>query len=242
MKRIDKDLEFLLSCNNEDLRILCDILTFTNDGKYRLTEKLTKTDAYLINYPDHMTGMVDKIAEEILRCGSNSVSTLLRSGLPDTYEDVLRRVCKILHVDISKERSAAGMEQRLLEKTFQITMERMTERELRELAEKAGIRKKSLNKQVLLAALLFAMKRNRRVLWDVFTFISSRALSLMGGRGLTILGTAIFPRTLGILTGPVGTIVLTVWTIWDLAAPAYRVVVPAVIQVAIMRLSASEMK
>ena len=42
-------------------------------------------------------------------------------------------------------------------------------------------------------------------------------------------------RSLGILTGPVGMAALTGWTVWDIAGPAYRVTIPAVLQIAMMR-------
>ena len=33
----DKDLAFLATCNNEDLRTLCDILTYNNKGEVRMS-------------------------------------------------------------------------------------------------------------------------------------------------------------------------------------------------------------
>ena len=38
----DKDLVFLASCQNDDLRTLCDILTYNNKGEIRLSEQLTE--------------------------------------------------------------------------------------------------------------------------------------------------------------------------------------------------------
>ena len=43
-KTTDKDLRFLSSCENEDLRVLCDILTHDRLGNIRITEQLTSTD------------------------------------------------------------------------------------------------------------------------------------------------------------------------------------------------------
>ena len=39
----DKDLAFLATCENEDLRTLCDILTYNSKGELRLSEQLTNT-------------------------------------------------------------------------------------------------------------------------------------------------------------------------------------------------------
>ena len=57
----DKDLMFLASCQNDDLRTLCDILTYNNKGEIRLSEQLTDTDAYLNYYPDCDVGCGDRV-------------------------------------------------------------------------------------------------------------------------------------------------------------------------------------
>jgi uncharacterized protein YaaW (UPF0174 family) len=54
-------------------------------------------------------------------------------------------------------------------------------------------------------------------------------------RGIVIVGVGTLSRGLGVLLGPIGWIMLTGWTIWDLMGPAYRVTVPAVVQIAYMR-------
>ncbi len=66
MRYIDPDLEFLQCCPNEDLRKLCDFLTFDSDGTYRFSEELSYTDAYYENYPDNMQAMACEVAEELL--------------------------------------------------------------------------------------------------------------------------------------------------------------------------------
>ncbi|EEF26257.1 conserved hypothetical protein [Ricinus communis] len=42
-------------------------------------------------------------------------------------------------------------------------------------------------------------------------------------------------RTFGMLLGPIGWVVTGLWSIADLASPAYRVTVPCVIQIAYIR-------
>ena len=60
----------------------------------------------------------------------------------------------------------------------------------------------------------------------------SRALI---GRGLTFAGNAALTRTMAILTGPIGWVITGLWTAIDVAGAAYRVTIPAVIQVAALR-------
>lgn len=42
--KVDKDLMFLETCPNEDLRMLCDILTYNDKGEVRFSEELTNAE------------------------------------------------------------------------------------------------------------------------------------------------------------------------------------------------------
>ena len=44
----DKDLVFLATCQNEDLRTLCDFLIYNKKGELRMSEQLSNSDAFPI--------------------------------------------------------------------------------------------------------------------------------------------------------------------------------------------------
>jgi len=46
---------------------------------------------------------------------------------------------------------------------------------------------------------------------------------------------AMLTKTMSILTGPIGWVVTGLWTVIDIAGPAYRVTIPAVIEIAALR-------
>lgn len=71
--RPDFDLQFLQFCENEDLRILCDILMYDNNGKIRMSESISNSDEYLASYPDNMVGMWKDLASELQKFGGNSL-------------------------------------------------------------------------------------------------------------------------------------------------------------------------
>ncbi len=48
-EKIDKDLDFLSKCSNEQLKILCDILTKDSDGSFRYTEMMSIEEVYKEN-------------------------------------------------------------------------------------------------------------------------------------------------------------------------------------------------
>lgn len=79
------------------------------------------------------------------------------------------------------------------------------------------------------------MKRFPKVFYRVVSYVVTRVLAFLGGRAAAVTGAKALQRIFGVATGPLGWIAMTVWTVWDIAVPAYRVIVPAVLDVAVMR-------
>ena len=231
----DRDLMFLASCQNDDLRTLCDILTYNNKGEIRLSEQLTDTDAYLNYYPDRMYMMAKELSEELRKFGTNTVKTFCRKGEADSYETIVRRVCKRMGVKVKDSDNTYIMELELLTTICEQTTSRLSDEELRSLADKAGIPHKNLNHQMLVTAILFAIRSNAYLLTEMIYFVTSRIASMLLGRWIGMMGMSAVGRYLGMAAGPLGWTLLAGWTISDIASPAYRVMIPAVIMVASMR-------
>lgn len=238
-KTTDKDLRFLSSCENEDLRVLCDILTHDRLGNIRITEQLTATDEYNRNYPEDMLFLVPQISNELLKYGSNTLATFWHNE-PDSYATVLRRVCKQMDVRTMEQDSVAKMEHNLLTTLCQDTLNKMSERELRLLANENGIPDKTLTRQALTAALLMAIRTSRPILTRIVARIIQYIVELVTVRGVATAGIETATRAVGGALGPIGWIALGAWTVYDISSPAYRVCVPAVLQVAYMRLNRFE--
>ena len=238
-KTTDKDLRFLSSCENEDLRVLCDILTHDRLGNIRITEQLTSTDEYNRNYPEDMLFLVPQISNELLKYGSNTLATFWHNE-PDSYETVLRRVCKQMDVRTMEQDSVAKMEHNLLTTLCQDTLNKMSERELRLLANENGIPDKTLTRQALTAALLMAIRTSRAVLTRIAARVIQYIVEIITVRGVATAGIETATRAVGGALGPIGWIALGAWTVYDISSPAYRVCVPAVLQVAYMRLNRFE--
>lgn len=238
-KTTDKDLRFLSSCENEDLRVLCDILTHDRLGNIRITEQLTSTDEYNRNYPEDMLFLVPQISNELLKYGSNTLATFWHNE-PDSYETVLRRVCKQMDVRTMEQDSVAKMERNLLTTLCQDTLNKMSERELRLLANENGIPDKTLTRQALTAALLMAIRTSRAVLTRIAARVIQYIVEIITVRGVATAGIETATRAVSSALGPIGWIALGAWTVYDISSPAYRVCVPAVLQVAYMRLNRFE--
>lgn len=233
--RQDKDLAFLATCENDDLRTLCDILTYNNKGEYRLSEQLTDTDAYLNFYPDRMNLMATEIAEELRKFGSNTVRTIWHGGEADSYETIVRRVCKRMGVMVDDFDDTVTMERELLTTICEQATYKMSDETLRSMADKAGIPHKNLNHQMLISVLLLAIRSNTYLLTEMLYYVTSQIASMLLGRWISMMSMSFVGRYLGMAAGPIGWTLLAGWTLSDIASPAYRVMIPAVIMVASMR-------
>lgn len=234
--KTDKDLNFLSSCKNDDLRTLCDILTHDRFGNVRITEQLTSTDEYNRSYPEDMLFLVPQISEELLKFGSNTLITFW-NGKPDAYATILCRICKQMNVKTTKRDDIPIMERNLLTELCQDALNHMSERELRLLANENGIPDKRLTRQALTATMLMAIRTSRPILTRIASRVVQYIVEILTVRGVATAGIETAMRTVGGVLGPIGWTALGVWTVYDISSPAYRVCVPTVLQVATMRLN-----
>ena len=236
----DKDLAFLATCENEDLRTLCDILTHNNKGDLRLSEQLTNSDAYINNYPEQMNMMANEIGEEFRKFGSNTVKTLYRHGEADSYDTILRRVCKRMKVKVDYGETVQEMEYQLLTNVCEEAASHLSDEELRDIADEAGIPHKNLKHQMLVYSIMMAIRHNSILFARLVNYVVIRVANMLLGREIMMMGVNTLGRYFGMAAGPIGWALLAGWTISDIASPAYRVMIPAVIMIASMRFRQTE--
>ena len=153
------------------------------------------------------------------------------------YESIVYDVCKEMEVEnIDEHDTAEDMEQALLDKVTEKMLDELTYEQRKQVMKDLNIKHRTYNKQAVMAALLLTRRINLRLYNYVMSYILRMVTQLLIGRGVLTAGFGLLSRGLGIMMGPVGWIVLSGWTAWDIAGPAYRVTVPAVIQVAFLRM------
>ena len=107
---------------------------------------------------------------------------------------------------------------------------------LRDLSSEIGIQSKEYTRQRIVSAILIALRHGgNKILGKVIYYIGSKIGRVIIGRGVYLAAGGILGRAVGVLTGPMGWALTGAWLAWDIASPAYRVTIPAVIQVAFMR-------
>ncbi|MUJ19437.1 DUF3944 domain-containing protein [Aliivibrio fischeri] len=233
--RYDSDLEFLGSIKSEDLSDLVYCLTHDKDGKERFTEELTQHVKYKRHYPDHSMYW-EEIAAEMQCFGANTFVTLLRGGKGVGYKEVLTDVCDKMKVNYNKNSSVEKIEQNLLMKILEEAIENMSPEELKELALSTGVKNTSgITKEAMVGVFQAVFRAGGFKSYQLTLIIVNAVAKALIGRGLTFAGNAALTRTMAVLTGPIGWAITGLWTAVDVAGAAYRVTIPAVIQVSVLR-------
>lgn len=231
----DSDLEFFKELKSEDMNDLVYCLTHDKDGNSRLTEELTESESYKTNHPEHRKYWSD-IAAEIQCFGANTFATLLRGGEGVKYKEVLTDVCKKMKVNFNKDSSVETIEKNLLMKILTDALDKMSTEKLKELAELMGVKNTSgITSQALTGMFLAVFRAGGFKSYQLTLIIVNAVLKALIGRGLSFGGNIILTRTMAVLAGPIGWVITGLWTAIDIAGPAYRVTIPAVIQVAVLR-------
>lgn len=233
--RHDPDLEFLEQCASKDLGDLVYCITHDKDGSARLTEELTATAVYKRHNPDHHQYW-ELIAAEVQCFGANSFATIFRGGKGVQYKEVLTDVCEKMKVNFNKDSSVEVIEQNLLMKILKDSLEKMSTAEVRQLAESLGVKNFNVvTAETLVGGFQTIFKMGGFKSYQLTVIVVNAVMKALIGRGLSFAATGTLMRAASVLTGPIGWVITGLWTAVDLAGAAYRVTIPAVIQIAFLR-------
>lgn len=229
----DTDLDFLSQCDNELLGVLVEILT-KDKGEERLTETLTLSNGYKMYHPNHVRYWQD-IAESYQRFGGNTFVNMVRGG-GVLYREILCDVCDKLKVNYNSDALIDFIEINLLSKILTDSLEKMTPEQLKEISNDLGLKNvTSFTPQAVTIAIQGAMKLSGFMVYQTAVIIANMIAKAILGHGLSLATNAALTRAIGVFLGPIGWIITALWTALDIAGPAYRVTIPATIQIACMR-------
>lgn len=233
--RDDSDLEFLSKCSDKDLSGLVECLIYDKDGETRWTEELSANEMYKKYKPQH-SKYWQEIAAEIQCFGGNTFATMLRGGKGVKYKEVLIDVCDKMKVNYNKDSSVEVIEQSLLLKVLRDALEKMTPEELKKFASEVGVKNTSgITSETLVTAFQVIFRSGGFKSYQLTLVLANTILKALIGRGLSFGGNILLTRTMAVLTGPIGWAITAIWTMIDVGGAAYRVTIPAVIQVAALR-------
>lgn len=230
------NLDFLYRASNDDLRLLCDIVVKDKHGNFRMTEDLSNTQTFKRNYPNNIKEMLPELVDEFRRFGGNSFANFFRGNGPG-YSEILRDVARRNKVSFNKHNSDEQIEQYLLQKLFDDSINGASNDELKEMMKELGYPTTNFTRQAAIATLMTAWKAGGFQSYILLVSVVNAVMKFLIGRGLSLAANAAMTRMASIMLGPVGWVLTALWTLLDIAGPAYRVTVPAVIQLSYIRQS-----
>ena len=227
-------LKFLKYCSNEELDFLVQIIL----AEGSLTESLTGSELYKKNSPNHKS-YLKLIQEEIITFGNNTffnqIAYLFDSpDLQDDYKKILISVCDKMDVSYRPSDTVTKIENQLLGKTFEGAFNSLSDNAKKALIQELGVQEGSRGK---INAALFIKLFNKGGFesYKMSVVVANNVSKVLLGKGLPFVANATLTKTLSILSsGPVFWLT-TLWGIYDLAGPNYKVIIPAVTYIACLR-------
>lgn len=233
--RVDSDLEVLQHANNEMLAVLVDYLTHDRDGGKWLTEQLTKNPEFIKSEGDYRT-VWPLIAAELQHFGGDTIANAVR-GQGVLYHEILHDVCHKVGVDSEGVLETDQLEKRLIAAVFKNSWRSMSSVEKNRLKAEFAIESHDTDEQTLAAIVAgishgyFSYEVSMLVASSFANAVLGTNIALLAGAAATIGAS----RLIGAIAGPIGLAMTTIFTLPMISGPAYRVTLPAVIQVAAIR-------
>jgi uncharacterized protein YaaW (UPF0174 family) len=226
----DQDLyPVLYKATNEDLTPLVEYIL-----KAKISETLSGDVDFQIYRPNHQQ-YIDKIAKEIKEFGGHSLLNIFREAGVQ-YSEVVKDVADKVKASYNKDSSIETIEQSIIMKMLSDAYEKMNEQERKDLLIELGIQNTSIIPKTLpIAALQVAIKASDFFAYKLALVVANAIARFILGTGLSFAANIALTRTISILAGPIGWVLTALWTAIDLAGPAYRVTIPCVLHIAMLR-------
>jgi len=228
----DTDLALLSYADNEMLEVLAKLLIFDKDGKNRNSESLSGNKDF-INAKGDYVKCWQPIAAEIQHFGGDSLVNFVR-GSGVQYREILIDVCKRISVKTDFKAETINIEQAMFAKIIEKTWQEMSDEEKSELLKSLKIDPKLIGPSAM-ASIIAAINMGGFASYQVAMIVANSIAKLIMGKGLQLAANAGIARSIGVFAGPVGWIITGILTVPAITGAAFRVTLPAVIQVAAIR-------
>lgn len=227
----DADLtELLKKCTNEDLETLVQYII----QKGSISETLSGNELYKQNNPNH-SKYVSEIIDE-LQCfgGDTFVNTIRGGGVK--YREIVEDVAKRFNVNYSKDDTTKQIERLLIITMFKQSYKKLKEEEQKVIKDELNINIDELDNINNTKDLTDYIKNKNDIILKIATIIAVNvAMQVLGRGALTTFANIGLGRALVIFTGPIGWILSALLTLPLISGPAYRVTIPCVFHIAMLR-------
>lgn len=226
----DKKLNPVLeAASNEDLAPLVGYIK----TKY-FSETLTIHPAYKAD-PNNHVAYADVIADQIRDLGGNSISNMFRGFVGPAYYEIVCDVAKKLKVKYPTFAAIEAIEKAILEKILKTALDSMSEEDKKQMLQ--GLELGNMDTGGLTSTtLLTIFNAGGFYSYQLAVIIANQMAHFVLGQGLSFAANAALTKSLSIIAGPIGWAVCGIWTTINLSGPAYKVTIPIVVHVSMLRM------
>lgn len=235
----NRKLTSLLShANNEELGRIADIITDNGDGRISLDKE---TCATIVRHRKHggLTNITALLQSEICAFGGNSLFNIIRSS-PIAYHEMVTDIAKKLGAKYQKESDTYAIELEVMRVLLEKALQKKTSSEIEALLQESGceidprldalIRSQS-NIKLLTQSLMKAIGPYSFVRLLVEAMTPSLIRPVVAAAGVAIVPVLRVPA----LFNPLGIALSAIYVGYDLSGPAYRVTIPIMMNIAMIR-------
>ena len=220
-------LQRTLAQNKEDIRPLLGYLGTTQDElNLQMERSSTLTDA-------------QKIADYLRKMGSNDIASLFRNGEGVMYEEIVCDVGEKLKVKgVSKDKSVGLNEELIIQHLFSDALKKMSDEERSALMRSMNLSEKdqgAILAGTLMASQVMLNQFGGFAVYRMSVILANILARTLLGNGLNFAANAALVRGVGAFLGPIGWIASGAWLAVEIAGPAFRKTVPAIVHIAMLR-------
>ena len=200
----------------------------------------TNQDELALEMKRHTTGAdANKIADYLRKMGSNDFANLFRSGPGVEYNEIVCDVGEKLKVKgVSEGKSVEVNEELIIQHLFSDALKQMSDEERSALMRSMNLSEKDQGAIIagaLLASQVMLNQFGGFAVYRMSVILANMLARSLLGNGLNFAANAALVRGVGAFLGPIGWIVSGAWLAVEIAGPAFRKTVPAIVHIAMLR-------
>ncbi|PIE74565.1 MAG: hypothetical protein CSA18_04250 [Deltaproteobacteria bacterium] len=229
----DDILPLIRKCSSEELDNLVGYITV----KGGVSCQLKHLDSFRENYPEHSI-YADEIAAEIQKFGGNTIFNIIRKGKGQKYKNIVCDVADHLKLKVDKTENIEAIEMEILVKVMELSWEKMTAEEKKALLKGIINETKDIEShnefphKVFHSALLAG---GTIISYRLSILIANAIAKITLEKGIGIAAGTALSKWVSAFTGVIGVGITAIWTLFDFSGPAFRVTIPCVIHIAMLR-------
>ena len=224
----DLDLNPVLEkASNEELGVIHDIVV------QKMSEMLSIEPVYKQHYPDH-AHYADLLAKEVRDFGGNTFVNMFRGEGP-TYHEVVCDVAEALRAPFSRDQDITVIESSIMATILARALEEMTDEEKRAVLDATGRANKAFLGPAAVTVLQSIFRSGGFASYQLMLIVVNGVLKQTIGRGLSFAANAALTKAMSALVGPIGLAVSILLTLAQIAGPSFKVTIPCVVYVAMLR-------